>query len=700
MPKKPEKKKPSTGSTDRAPVTNDARFASVHSDPRFAMPRRKDAKIAIDKRFTRMLKDDDFAQKASVDRYGRKLAKDAGKAEIKRYYRLDNDDDSDAEGSGSEDEEDEEDEGKPRYDPARGEGVISSSDDDSSSEDEEEEEVDAAEEDQIARQLLQREEIPTGDVTARFAAVNLDWDHVAAVDLMAAFSSFAPSGGRVLRVTVYPSEFGRERMERENMEGPPSEIFRPKKKKEDDDEEEEDIDPDEEVTVKTLVKEDKGEEFDSAKLRNYQLERLRYYYAVVECDRPETAHHIYEQCDGAEYEATANFFDLRFIPDDTSFEDDTPRDTCTEAPANYKPNDFVTDALQHSKVKLTWDADDTARQTAAKRAFSQKEVEEMDVKAYLASSDSESDAEGADNAAAKEKYRALLSGSLLAGKGSKKKDDGGPTGDMEITFTSGLSAKEKGAKVIEDADDDGDGEPAETTIEKYARKEKERKQRRKEKSKLLREGDGTAADADEEEAGAAPAAVDLGFDDPFFAADPVAVNPKKEKKAKAKAQRAAEAAEAAAKRGELEALMADADRDGLNHFDMKQVVKAEKAGKGKHGKKGKKRSRQAEEALEEGMQKGFEIDVADERFKAVFERNEFAIDPTNPRFVKTKAMDKLLGERQRRGKMTGGKGEEGEERQGKRKKVKVGAGAEGGAKSDEVKRLVQSLKSKSKQGKK
>ncbi|KAH0612851.1 uncharacterized protein H6S33_009231 [Morchella sextelata] len=611
MPKKPEKKKPSTAPTDRAPVTNDSRFASVHSDPRFAMPRRKDAKIAIDKRFTRMLKDDDFAQKASVDRYGRKLAKDAGKEEIKRYYRLDDDDDDDAEGSGSEDEdedEDEEDEGKPRYDPARGEGVISSSDDDSSDE-EEDEEVDAAEEDQIAREAMQREEIPTGDVTARLAAVNLDWDHVAAVDLMAAFSSFAPSGGRVLRVTVYPSEFGRERMERENMEGPPSEIFRPK-------EDEEEIDPDEEVTVKTLVKEDKGQEFDSAKLRNYQLERLRYYYAVVECDRPETAHHIYEQCDGAEYEATANFFDLRFIPNDTSFEDDTPRDTCTEAPANYKPNDFVTDALQHSKVKLTWDADDTARQTAAKRAFSQKEVEEMDVKAYLAS-DSDSDPE---DESAKEKYRALLSGTLAGLSGKGKKDEQ-PTGDMEITFTSGLSGKEKGAK--------------------------------------------------------------------------------KEKKAKAKAQRAAEAAEAATKRGELEALMADADRDGLNHFDMKQVVKAEKAGRhgGKKGK-GKKRSRQAEEALEEGMQRGFEIDVGDERFKAVYERNEFAIDPTNPRFVKTKAMEKLLGERQRRGKMGAGGGERGEEQQqGKRKKVKMG-GVEGGPKSDEVKRLVQSLKTKSKQAKK
>lgn len=204
-----------------------------------------------------MLKDDDFAQKAAVDRYGRKLGKDAGKEEIKRYYRL-------------EDEDEDELETKTRYDPARGEGVISSSEE-SSDESEEEEEVDEDQEEAIAREALEdASSIPTGEVTRRLAVVNLDWDNVGAVDLMKAFSSFAPSGGKVLGVTVYPSEFGRERMERENMEGPPSDIFKAKAEAED-----EDVDSDEEVTEKTIIKEDKGQEFDSAKLRNYQLERLR-----------------------------------------------------------------------------------------------------------------------------------------------------------------------------------------------------------------------------------------------------------------------------------------------------------------------------------------------------------------------------------------------------------------------------------------
>jgi hypothetical protein len=44
-----------------AQVIDDPRFAHVHNDPRFIRPRRKDVKIKIDERFTRMLTAKNFA---------------------------------------------------------------------------------------------------------------------------------------------------------------------------------------------------------------------------------------------------------------------------------------------------------------------------------------------------------------------------------------------------------------------------------------------------------------------------------------------------------------------------------------------------------------------------------------------------------------------------------------------------------------
>ena len=80
--------------------------------------------------------------------------------------------------------------------------------------------------------------------TCAFAVVNMDWDNIRAVDLMATFVSFVPKGGAIKSVTIYPSEFGKERMQKEEIEGPPRELFKSKKKEVDSDSEDIDSDVD------------------------------------------------------------------------------------------------------------------------------------------------------------------------------------------------------------------------------------------------------------------------------------------------------------------------------------------------------------------------------------------------------------------------------------------------------------------------
>lgn len=87
----------------------------------------------------------------------------------------------------------------------------------------------------------------------------------------------------------------------------------------------------------------------------------RYYYAVIECDTVEAASHIYNELEGTELERSANVFDLSFVPDEMTFDDEfrcvpaipsyepahfSPgyRDEATEdINAPYKPLDFTTD---------------------------------------------------------------------------------------------------------------------------------------------------------------------------------------------------------------------------------------------------------------------------------------------------------------------------------------------------------------------
>ncbi|KAL3497052.1 hypothetical protein BJX62DRAFT_192241 [Aspergillus germanicus] len=716
-----KKSKKSGGGKRDAPVITDPRFANIQTDPRYRLPSKRHTHTKLDKRFAHILHDKEFSRNAAVDRYGRKLARDDTKKHLERFYRLESEGEEGEEDEVADDvslDDDDEvlkelkkaDSRAAGYDPARDGGFSESSSEEEEESDEEDEEEEEAEDvggEELEFPDKQAADVPVGEVTDRIAVVNLDWDNIRAEDLMAVFSSFTPTGGKVLKVVVYPSEFGKERMEKEETEGPPREIFATKEDEEDDsdpdEEQDEEIDSDEEEEKikKSILKEDKGEEFNSTQLRKYQLERLRYFYAILTFSSKTVAKHVYDNVDGAEYLTSANFFDLRFVPEETDFSDDKPRDECERIPDGYQPNDFVTDALQHSKVKLTWDMDDKSRKEAQARAFrgSRKEIDENDLKAYLASDSSDDEEEGgvdivdatkgegsklSQKEQERQRMRALLG--LSAQPAPSSKSDG-PVGEMEVTFTSGLAGGPNRDSIFEN-------EPEETTVEKYLRKERERKKRRKDKLKGKAD-DEEAEQKDGAEGAQEPQEEDLGFNDPFFD-DPsgkaTAAARRKEEKRKKREEREAEESAAAAKRAELELLMMDDDdaKSGVRHFDMNEIAKAEKQARKKKGK------RRGKDQPAQEITDNFEIDVSDPRFSRLFQNHEFAIDPTNPKFKATSGMKALLeeGRKRRRDRDDRGDEEEDQTRDSKKQKQRSKKASTEND-TDELKKLVEKVKRKS-----
>ncbi len=62
-----------------------------------------------------------------------------------------------------------------------------------------------------------------------------------------------------------------------------------------------------------------------------------------------------------------------------------------ESPIVYEPNEFSTEALRHSKVKLTWDDDDPDRLKVTRRKFTKEDLKNMDFQAYIASDEEDSE---------------------------------------------------------------------------------------------------------------------------------------------------------------------------------------------------------------------------------------------------------------------------------------------------------------------
>jgi len=649
----------------------DPRFGSLSKDARFGKNQAfsSSSKVKITSRFDKMFNDPHFQTASQVDKYGRPIPSSSSE-NLKRYYHMEKKDgkkkkreeeeeeeeEEEGEDEDEDDDEDEEDDGlgfklpKAPSNIIYGEGLVSSS-----SEDEEEEEEEDEEEE---------EEIPTGgqeDISRRLAVVGCDWEKIKAVDLLAVLSSFSPSTGTVLSVSIYPSQFGKEKMEIEKRDGPApilAEIANSRKKGREEDMsqkgDEEDLDEEEE------------DELDSEVVRIYEKNKLKYYFAVAVCDSPGTADALYREVDGLEFEKSSNVFDLRFIPDDIEFED-LPREVAKDVPANYTHSDWFSRVLQHTNVNLTWDEDNYVRRNLKKNKFSiDGDEDEQNLATYLASpsesSESDNDDEdgiegGISSSAA---LRSVLLSDVLGENGGEMGEE--EEGNMEMTFVPEL--EEEVLKKLEKKEKNGKG-GEETAWEKYQTKLSEKKKERKAEKRKR-------AEEEEEEQRALMRGGKEG-----------------KKKRRRKGEKESRDNEAEKQGAELELLMMEErgggegeKKKGFN-FDKLAAEAAERDEEEeleRKRKKGKKKNNQ------KGNKSSFEVNVNDPRIHHIYTNPDFAIDPTHPAFTEksTEGLKTLQQERTRRR-------EESRKKGGKGKKE----GGEG-----DLKALAVALKAKNSFGKK
>ncbi|XP_074596875.1 ESF1 homolog [Brevipalpus obovatus] len=606
----------------------DERFKQVLTDPRFKTLSKKRRRIKVDSRFKSMF-DKKFNGGCLIDKRGRKVNRSAEKT-LKKFYEVsseeeeegkekDCDDDKDEDNdenikssekedsskahtkSSSEEESEDEETSSVVAGPStsksvsdlRGEynDVISSSSDEESSEGE------AEDEEEIDHNWgeLDKDAPRSEEITNRLAVCNLDWDRIKAQDIFVLFNSFKSETGEVRSAKIFPSQFGKERMEEEKLCGPKelTEIKIPANE-EDPYSSSKTIDDDDVINTDSP--------FVSEKLRQYQINRLKYFYAVVECDTAATAAGLYDQLNGMEYESSASTLDVRVIPDDVSFDEEEPISECYSMPSlvNYHPPTFITTALQQSKVQLTWDETDPERSKTFQKAFTNQDKCADDLAVYLASSSSEGEsdisddedrvtsriAESKDDQDKIEKYKNLLR-SL-----DEEKDDEKDI-DMEVTWEPGL--ENIGKEILEKK------EKEKMTVFERERIEKKSK---KAKGKSKVKGGSDEESVQDDNAPLRPASDDSDLEDENIGDDFKDV---------------------------LGLLTMDETND-KKHFDYDDFIENNKS-----KRKKKRKKKDTSEKVD-----NFEFDAEDPRFSAVYNSHQYNIDQSSSHFKKTKAIDEML----------------------------------------------------------
>ena len=194
--------------------------------------------------------------------------------------------------------------------------------------------------------------------TTRLALQNYDWSSLNARELYFLFDSHLKNSGfkekftnaeneasnGLKSVKVYMSDFGEQRMQEEKAHGPKRvfEELKEKYGKSGGDEE----------SVREMIQNDPV-------VRQYEIERLKYYYSVLDFETQEIADWVYSHCDGLEFEKSGMQIDLRGVPQDLQI----PKAPCEEASGvkgldvqTLKKKKIKNLPRNHTHVELTWGA--------------------------------------------------------------------------------------------------------------------------------------------------------------------------------------------------------------------------------------------------------------------------------------------------------------------------------------------------------
>ncbi|KAA6381974.1 MAG: putative Pre-rRNA-processing protein HuESF1 [Streblomastix strix] len=406
--------------------SQDKRFASSKTDPRFRRQKKYKNNAKLDQRFGKLFKKNrHFGTQPQIDEYGRtdEDSREEDSNENSNHISVDEEVGSLTETQNRKDEE---------YS-----GSNSDSDIENQSEQSIEEESGSTTSEELDNinngvQLDIENGIPTiwdsingtdslltDQETSRLALVNVDWESVRTKDIYMILHSFLPQGGVILNVKLYLSDFGEEILQKDVSFGPRfvlDYIMNMNKNQQDNEKKEnkqenmlnsnemikqEHNNYNDQDVEKGIYSHQRNSIFlskeqrelqtkqESEAVREYEATKLRYFYAIIECDSKETASVLYNKCDRVEINNTSNIMDLRFVPDSETFEKNPVEtfrmeDELLIQGKRYKPPKLIVDALNRSSVELSWDRPDPERKRILSKQFTDEELEEMDFKAYLA----------------------------------------------------------------------------------------------------------------------------------------------------------------------------------------------------------------------------------------------------------------------------------------------------------------------------